>query len=447
MPIQSSADLVELLRRHELLAPAQLKETAGVLAPRFAEPRGLAAELLRRGWATPYQINQLFNGKGDALVLGGYVLLERLGEGGMGQVFKARDRTSGRVVALKLVHGKRLESPNAERRFRREIRAASQIDHPNVVRAYDSDRVGDAYFFAMEYVEGIDLHKLVERDGPLPFAEACDYARQAALGLQHAHERGLVHRDVKPANLLLTRADGRPVVKLLDLGLARVDRPTGSEHSRTLTMEGSGLGTPDFMAPEQARNAHGVDIRADLYGLGCTLYFLIGGGVPFPEGNTTEKLINHTLHEPRPLEELRPGTPSAVCAVVRRLMAKRPEDRYQTPAEAAAVLGAVATADDWVIEPDAPAAAFADLGAARTPVPARPSASMNKIPRDRGRRLGRPGGRRGGGARLAVPLVTSRRQSPQWDLYRSRPGFPVSSVNTSRTCSKPDRSRKLESRP
>ena len=175
---------------------------------------------------TAYQINQLFQDKGDGLVLGNYVLLERLGEGGMGAVFKARDRRLDRVVALKLIRKERLASVEAQRRFRREIRAASQLAHPNVVRAYDADQVGDVHFFAMEYVDGIDLHKLVERDGPLPVAQACDYVRQAALGLQHAHERGMVHRDIKPSNLLLTQVDGKAVVKVLDLGLARLSGRT-----------------------------------------------------------------------------------------------------------------------------------------------------------------------------------------------------------------------------
>ena len=152
-----------------------------------------------------------------------------------------------------------------------------------------------------------------------------------------------------------------------------------------MTLEGSAMGTPDFMAPEQARDSHGVDIRADLYSLGCTLYFLVAGDVPFPVGNITEKLFKHTLEEPRPLEEMRPGTPPAVIAVVRRLMAKRPDDRYQTPAEAAAVLGAVAAADDWVLEPDAPStmkavSPFAGLTTTDAP-PTRPPARPGRAGR------------------------------------------------------------------
>ena len=187
----------------------------------FPAPRALAGELIRRGWLTPYQVNQLLQGRGRDLLLGSYVLLERLGEGGMGQVFKARNWKLGRVVALKLIRKERLDNPDAVRRFQREIRAAAQLDHPNIVRAFDADEVDGTHLLVMEYVEGTDLAKLVKKDGPLPVDKACDYCRQAALGLQHAYERGLVHRDIKPHNLLLTPGG---VVKILDMGLARLDR-------------------------------------------------------------------------------------------------------------------------------------------------------------------------------------------------------------------------------
>ena len=343
MPVDSLPELVDLVRRLQLLPPPQLAELTDGLPASFPEPRALAAELVRRGWLTPYQINQIFLGRGAGLVLGPYVLLERLGEGGMGEVFKARHQKLGRVVALKLIRKDRLDNPAAVRRFHREVQAAAQLEHPNIVRAYDAGEAGGAHFFVMEYVEGTDLARLVKRHGPPSIERACDYARQAALGLQHAYERGLVHRDVKPANLLLT-AKG-DVVKVLDMGLARLDRPDhDAGASTTLTQEGAVMGTPDYIAPEQARDSHTVDIRADLYSLGCTLYFLLTGRVPFPGGSLTEKLLRHTLDEPRPVQEVRPDTPPGVAAVVRQLMAKRPEDRYQTPAEAAAALASVLVA-------------------------------------------------------------------------------------------------------
>jgi WD40 repeat protein/tRNA A-37 threonylcarbamoyl transferase component Bud32 len=338
MTIASVAHLLDALRRHGLLEPRQLEEVVRLQAV-FPDPRLLARELVKRGWLTPYQVNQLFLGRGQELLLGSYVLLDKLGEGGMGAVFKARHQKLGRTVAVKVIRREHLARDGAVRRFQREIQAAARLVHANVVHAYDAEEVGGTCLLVMEYVEGTDLGKVVKRRGPLPDQEACEYIRQAALGLQHALEKGMVHRDIKPSNLLLT-AGPNPVVKVLDLGLARV-AATASDETTTLTNEGAVMGTPDYIAPEQARNAHGVDIRADLYSLGCTFYYLLSGRVPFPGGTLTEKLLQHQLDEPEPLERLRPGVAPAVVAVVRRLMAKRPADRYQTPAELTAGLDAV----------------------------------------------------------------------------------------------------------
>ena len=190
----------------------------------------------------------------------------------------------------------------------------------------------------MEYVErGMDLARLVKEKGPLPVARACEYIRQAALGLQHAHERGMVHRDVKPHNLILS-ADGT-VVKVLDMGIARLEGPSAADdQSSTMTQTGAVMGTPDYLSPEQATNSHTADIRADIYSLGCTFYFLLAGNVPFPGGALGYKLVRHRMEEPAPLEKLRPGVPPWTAQVVRKMMAKKPEDRFQTPAEVAAAL-------------------------------------------------------------------------------------------------------------
>ena len=272
------------------------------------------------------------------------------------------------------------------RRFQREARAAAQMAHPNVVVVYDADQVGKTYFIAMEHVEGTDLSRLVKQVGPLPVDLACDYIRQAALGLQYIHERGMVHRDIKPSNLLVSqRRRARPrrsakpsaqggalrlprpadpsrrpgpapddsgsasglssrgVVKVLDMGLVRLVQAgdTGQTSAASLTREGSVVGTPDYIAPEQARNAHRVDIRADLYSLGCTFYYLLTGRTPFPEGGVIEKLLMHQMDEPRPVDQLRPEVPKEVAAVISKLMAKRPEERYQEPDEVAEVLATV----------------------------------------------------------------------------------------------------------
>jgi serine/threonine protein kinase len=347
------ADFAEAVRHCRLMEPAQMEELAGSLQDRFPAPRELAGELIRRGWLTAYQVNQLFRGRGDGLLLGSYVLLERLGAGGMGQVFKARNWKLGQVVALKLIRKDRLTRPEAVRRFHREIQAAAQLNHSNVVRAYDADQAGEVHFLVTEYVEGTDLGKLVKRHGPLPVADACDYARQAALGLQHAFERGLVHRDIKPHNLLRTP---QSVVKVLDMGLARLTRAgEDGEATSMMTEEGAVIGTADYIAPEQARDAHGADIRADLYSLGCTLYHLLAGRPPFAGGSAVEKLLGHQMDQPPPLEQWRPEVPPEVAAVVRRLMAKRPEERYQTPAAAAAALAGTLRATSAVAPPVTPA--------------------------------------------------------------------------------------------
>src|SRR5262245_51042711 len=205
MPLESVASLIEALRQYRLLESAQLDEVVKTLQNKFSEPQALARELVQRDWLTPYQVNQLFQDKAAELVLGSYVVLERLGEGGMGQVFKARHQKLGRTVAIKIIRQDRLGNAEAQHRFRREILLAAQLSHPHVVHSYDADQIGDRHLIVMEYVDGTDLSRLVRQRGPLPIREACEYIRQAALGLQHAHEHALVHRDIKPSNLLLSR--------------------------------------------------------------------------------------------------------------------------------------------------------------------------------------------------------------------------------------------------
>lgn len=361
MAVDSIHTFAAILQRYHLLDPPQLAEATGPLAKSFPTPKALAGELIRRGWLTPYQVNQVFQGRGSDLLLESYVLLERLGEGGMGQVFKARNWKLNRLVALKLIRKERLNNVEVVRRFQREVRAAAQLNHPNVVHAYDCGECGDRHFYVMEYVDGIDLAQLVRRDGPLGIELACDCIRQAALGLQHAYERGLVHRDIKPHNLLLARSSGgQTVVKILDMGLARLDQ--GSElDSGTMTREGVVMGTLDYIAPEQARNAHLADTRADLYSLGCTLYYLLTAQPPFPGGTATEKLLKHQIDAPPPIQGLRPDVPASLAALLQRLLAKQAEQRYQTPAETAIALTAalsgavVPSAVGWADEVGLPA--------------------------------------------------------------------------------------------
>jgi serine/threonine-protein kinase len=323
MFIDSVAAFIETLRDTRLLDPEQMEELKVRLRNQFREPSALAKELIQRDWLTPYQVNQLYQGRGCDLVLGSYVLLERLGKGGMGMVYKARHRRLDRIVALKLIRKELLSNPTALRYFHREILAAAQLTHPNIVLAYDADAVDGVHFFTMEYVEGHTFSDLIQASGPLPIDIAAESIRQAALGLQHAHERGLVHRDLKPSNLMLSwtnvplspppsRAEqektkahwggNTPLVKILDMGLARLN-PTESGPSSAARMStgpksGNIMGTPDFMAPEQAEDAHSADIRADLYGLGCTFFYILTAQVPFSGGSRMEKLLRHRTDAP-----------------------------------------------------------------------------------------------------------------------------------------------------
>jgi serine/threonine-protein kinase len=342
------------------------------LSRRLPAGRDLARELIQLDLLTPYQANQLLTGKGRALVVGPFHVLERLGEGGMGHVFKARHRLMGRVVALKVIRPERVADRGAVQRFCREVEAAAKLSHPNIVRAYDAGEVDGTYYFAMQYVAGTDLARLVKQGGPLPAARACDYVCQAAFGLEHIHESGLAHRDIKPSNLMITGVgEPRPAsdpasgatlnapgtVKILDLGLARLcEEGPGAPARLALTKLGAVVGTADYMAPEQARDSREADIRSDIYALGCTFYFALAGRPPFAGGTALEKLMRHQLDEPEPIEQLRPDVPPGLAAVLRRMMAKAPLERYQTPAEVFAALEPFATAESPAPEPVVPAA-------------------------------------------------------------------------------------------
>jgi WD40 repeat protein/serine/threonine protein kinase len=333
-----AASFLDNLRASALLSAAQLADLAKCPEARNPAPTPLARVVLQRGWLTRFQLNTVAAGRAKDLVVGPYVLLDKLGEGGMGMVYKARHQHMQRVVALKVIRKEKLANPESVKRFYQEVQLAGQLSHPNIVLAYDAAPAGNTHYFAMEYVEGVDLARLVKEQGRLPLPQACDYVRQAALGLQHAHEKGLIHRDIKPHNLLVSRApaapDGAPaprgdVVKLLDMGLARLQ----GAGDTGMTKIGAVIGTPDYLAPEQAMNSKAADIRADLYSLGCTLYYLLTGKPPFVGGELTELLLKHQMEKPPTLAEQGVQAPREVQAILDKLMAKHPDDRYQTPAE------------------------------------------------------------------------------------------------------------------
>jgi len=347
------ADFVDRLAQVGLLAPAQLTELAA-RHHQFAHPADLTQDLLQRKWLTKYQVDRLAEDDRARLVVGPYVLLELLGEGGMGRVYKARHRRLERIVALKVINPADLSQSDAVRRFQREAKAIARLRHPNIVLLYDADEINGLHFLALEYVRGTDLHKLLVQRGPLDVPEACNYICQAALGLQHAHERGLVHRDVKPANLLLTREGdagdedeppaeprrGGGVIKILDLGLARFIN-LGPD-SEKLSVDGFVLGTPDYLAPEQALDSSRVDIRADIYSLGCTFYELLAGQAPFAMVSGTQKLIAHIQQEPPALRTLRAGLPVEVVQIVAKMMAKNVAERFAAPYPVAEALADLA---------------------------------------------------------------------------------------------------------
>jgi serine/threonine protein kinase len=265
-----------------------------------------------------------------------YEVLRELGKGGMGVVYLARNTLMDRVEVLKVVNRTLLDRPGAAERFLQEIRAAAKLNHENVVTAYSALVLGDLLVFAMEYVEGEDLSRLVKRLGPLPLPNACFYALQVALGLQHAYENGLIHRDVKPANLILSRHGKKQVVKILDFGLAKASRERQTDAG--LTARGAIMGTPDYIAPEQTMDAAAADIRADIYSLGCTLYYLLAGRPPFQGDTPISTIMSHVQDQPRPLPHLRSDVAAELWAVVARMLAKDPLERYQKPAEVAQAL-------------------------------------------------------------------------------------------------------------
>jgi serine/threonine protein kinase len=332
------------LRQSGLLSDEELAALSERL-PATERGKVLARALVQQGILTRFQAEQILAGRTNGFVLGQYRIVDEIGKGGMGRVFKAIHQTMNRVVALKVLAPQLVETEKAQQLFQREMRAVARLMHPNLVTAYDANQLGSRYYLVMEYVDGPNLDRLVRTHGPLPASMACEIIRQAAEGLHYAFDMGMVHRDIKPSNILVAFPGGEPrrkrcVVKLLDFGLARLQ--TGDDETyeagTILTRPNMVMGTPDFVSPEQARNLHSVDIRSDLYGLGCTFYYLLTGRVPFPGGGTLEKLIRHTTEEPVPVEKLRPDVSPEIAAIVLKLMAKEPAARFQTPMELATAL-------------------------------------------------------------------------------------------------------------
>lgn len=294
--------------------------------------RELASRLVHENWLTEFQAKRILSGRVQELVIGRYTITDRLGSGSMGRVFKAQHQMMGRTVALKVIAPELITNDRVVSRFQREMRLVARLDHPNVVRAFDADRVDEKFFIVMEYVDGKSLGDLLKQ-GPLSPVEVIRYGSQAAQGLGHAHEQGILHRDVKPSNLLL--ASDLKIVKVLDLGLGTLMEVDPEESFRTA--DGIAVGTIDYMSPEQA-SGKTLDGRSDLYSLACCLYHLMTGRCPFQHENAIKRLALRINTPPIPIRQYIPNLPSKVVSVMDRMLATDPADRFQTGAEAAEAL-------------------------------------------------------------------------------------------------------------
>ncbi len=335
---EQTREFVRLALGAELLELADIKKVVVSLLSESdnIDRDRLAKGLIGAGLLTDWQAKKLLAGRGRGFFLGSYKLLRPLGKGGMGVVYLGEHRVMKRPMALKILSTESALDKRRIERFQSEARAAAQLDHPNIVRAYDFSEDNGRLFIAMEYVEGIDLQFAIQRDGVMSIPAALDAMKQAASGLAHAHGRGIVHRDIKPANLLL-RGDG--VLKISDMGLARIgwqgEAPNDEGKSRL-------LGTSEFLAPEQAMDSRSVDGRADIYSLGCTLYFLLTGKPPYPAATAAQRIAKHQTASPPDIRADRSDCPSVLADLAIRMMAKRPEDRIPSATELLSLLTRIA---------------------------------------------------------------------------------------------------------
>jgi serine/threonine protein kinase len=330
---------LEMVKRSTLLTESQLergieqakKDNEGTIPHQVDQ---IVESFIEQGLLTRWQCDKLLEKKYKGFFLGKYKLLSHIGTGGMSSVYLAEHTLMLRPRAIKVLPQSRLEDSSYLERFYREAQATAALDHPNIVRAYDVDNLRDTHYLVMEYVPGKDLQSVIKSDGPLGFEEAANYIAQAASGLEHAHQAGMIHRDVKPANLLV---DSAMTVKILDLGLALM-RDDSELASLTHANKESVLGTADYLAPEQALDSHAVDSRTDIYGLGCTLYYLLTGHAPFPEGTLAQRIAKHQSVMPADIRDDRPDCPQGLVEICCRMIQKRPAERYQSCQEVEQVL-------------------------------------------------------------------------------------------------------------
>ena len=334
----SPKKFVELVEKSRLVDPIKLGRFLEKVGEHFdsglpPNAKTLAKIFQKKNLLTEWHTEKLLAGKYKGFFLGKYKLLGHIGTGGMSSVYLAEHTKLHDRRAIKVLPKKRVADSSYLARFQLEAKAIASLNHPNIVLAYDIDNEGDVHYIVMEYVDGLDLQALVKRDGPLDPSTAADLLGQAARGLAHAHEKGVIHRDVKPANLLL---DSSGVVRLLDMGLALM----GAEDEESLTVANNEnvLGTADYLAPEQALNSHSVDHRADIYGLGCTMYFVLTGQPPFNQGTLAQRIAMHQKEMPKPIRALRRDIPGELEGICVKMIQKDPQYRYQSAGDVAEVL-------------------------------------------------------------------------------------------------------------
>ena len=324
---KSAKNLLKLLEKSGIADQDALKESLGSLSAKMdgeaVGTKELTAHLIESGIITQWHADKLLVGKYKGFFLDKYKLLGLLGTGGMSSVYLAESRPTGKKRAIKVLPKKKVSDKSYLDRFYREGQAAASLNHPNIVRVYDINASGDTHYMVMEHVQGADLYETVRDSGPLPIDEAVDSIYQSAEGLLHAHEKGMVHRDVKPANLLRTDNNS---IKILDLGLALFN--TEGEESLTVMYNEKVMGTADYLSPEQAVNSHEVDHRADIYSLGCTLYFLLTGRPPYDKGTLAQRIAMHQSKEPDSILDSREDCPQGFIEICTKMMRKNPDDRF-----------------------------------------------------------------------------------------------------------------------
>lgn len=325
---------LDVVRKSKVLDDEKLSqfiERLSTVEPPLNRPEQVATRLYQEGLLSYFQSKQLLQGRWRRFIIGQkYKLIELIGQGGMGAVYLCEHLTLKRPVAVKVMPEEKVKAPGALERFQREARAISQLDHKNIVRAYDMGCDEGVHFMVMEFVDGVNLERLVSKhykDVGLSISRATHYAIETALAMQHAHEIGWIHRDIKPANVLVDRYG---CVKLLDLGLSRMFE--GDTDQLTMKFdEGNVLGTADYISPEQALDVSAADIRSDIYGLGCTYYFMLAGKAPFHNGSVAQKLVWHQTKYPDHIHLVRPEVPEEINEIIFKMIAKKPDDRYREP--------------------------------------------------------------------------------------------------------------------